>query len=77
MERLEKEERRLLNEKELLDVHGGRSDGQGRFVAACGVFGCNWSSEEQRDEAKMRDLMKAHTDATGHDQFTVIENVMA
>ncbi len=70
MGKLEKEGLRLLNEKELLGIQGGRSDLEGKCVAQCCV--CGWSSG-WKDFSEVEQLVQAHTAETGHTEFAVTE----
>ncbi len=86
MEKPEKEAR-LLNERELLNVHGGRTEpedasggGQGgqreiQIQVICDI--CGWHSK-WNDPIKIDAIKETHTNETGgsetgHKQFTVIE----
>ena len=68
MEKLEKEGLRL-NERELLEVHGGRSGGMD-VVAECDAPGCGWSSG-WKDLYEVQALIDAHTAETGHKSFSM------
>lgn len=59
---------RLLNEKELNDIHGGRAEVLEKTTAYCKADGCGWSSG-CNSYTVVQQLMQAHFEETGHGNF--------
>jgi len=61
---------RMLNETELNEIHGGRrTGGQEETRAYCMVDGCGWSSGWKISYTEVEQLIEAHKNETGHNDF--------